>query len=142
MLADIVIGRAVSDGMGLNPTTHWGMTLLAMPWLGMSLVQAWRVGLKGPLTLLRRWLSGLAGLVAGLMLAVAVFLLNPLGGLSFDEADSLVRGPPLIDTLALAYLVPGIVMLVASLRLRTLRPFARRRQDGGRRRSRDPRDGL
>jgi uncharacterized membrane protein len=126
MLADILIARGLADGMGLDPGTHWGMALLAMPWLGMSLVQAWRVGLGGPLAMLRRWLSGLAGVLAGLMLAVAVFLLNPLGSLSPSEADATVRGPLLIDTLALAYLVPGLVMLGAGLRLPSLRPFVRR----------------
>lgn len=116
MLGDVLIGRWINDGMGLSLETHWGMSLLAMPWLGMALVQAYRTQFGG-FVRLRRWLASIAAALALILLALAVFVLNPLFSLWPDDQDGLARGPMLADSLALAYLVPGVIMLVAALRL-------------------------
>lgn len=125
MLADTLLGRWITDGMGLSADTHWGIGLLAMPWLGMALVQAWRSQLGGVLARLRRWLAVIYGLLAGLAFLLAATLLNPLFSSEYDSG-ALIRGPMVIDTLALAYLLPALVLFMATSRLRFLHRLLRR----------------
>ena len=100
------------------------MALVALPWLAMALVQLYRVKLGGRLALLRYGLAGVAGVIWGLGMLMAVTLMNPLFG--FDP----VRGPLLVDSLFVAYAVAGIVILSARRFLQHLPVWLRWGLDG------------
>lgn len=105
--------------------SHWGAALNALPWLILFASQLWRAGAStGIARRLRLAVAGLAGALGAAALISAVTLLNPL----FETwgGGNLILGPPLLDTLALAYAVPGLLLL-GYLRLdQALRPWARR----------------
>ncbi len=97
--------------------SHWGVTLNALPWLVLMLMQIYRARLGGPLKRLRQGIALLAGVFAFGGLAVAAVPMNPLFSWGPEQTSGLVRGPLVFDTLALAYLVPGLILLAAALRL-------------------------
>lgn len=108
LLADVLLLRWLSGGSWWQlQEAHWTVAALALPWLAMALVQLWRVALGGRMARLRYGLAALAGLIGGLGLLVAVGPLNPLFG-------GAVRGPLVLDTLFLAYLLPGAMLAGAA----------------------------
>ncbi|MCZ8333726.1 MAG: DUF2339 domain-containing protein [Rhodobacteraceae bacterium] len=108
LLADVMLVRWLSGGVWWQlPEAHWTVVALALPWLAMALVQLWRVGLGGPMARLRYGLAAVAGLIGGGGVLVAAGPLNPLFG-----GD--VRGPLLLDSLVLAYLLPGVMLGAAA----------------------------
>jgi uncharacterized membrane protein len=124
LLADVLLVRWLSDGRYWElPEAHWTVVALALPWLAMALVQLWRVGLGGPMARLRYGLAAVAGLIGIGGVLVAVGPLNPLFG-----GD--VRGPLLLDSLLLAYLVPGAMLGAAAWVMRHL-PLRLRQGMGG-----------
>jgi uncharacterized membrane protein len=106
------------------PESHWSVVLLALPWVAMALVQLWRVQLGGPMRRLREGLAAVAGVIGGLGLLSAMGVFNPL--LTGDA----VRGPLLLDTLAVAYLLPGVMLVAAAWRMGHL-PLRLRQGLGG-----------
>ena len=91
--------------------------LNAMPWAVLMLTQLYRAKLGGALKPLRQVIAALAGLLAiGGLLISAVFL-NPLLAYYPDGIGARVIGPLIFDTLALAYALPGLVLLIAAWRL-------------------------
>lgn len=94
--------------------THWGLTLNALPWAFFALMQLWRARVQSPLRDLRRVLAGLGGALAAARLASAASLGNPLFAWSADDLGALVKGPLVLDTLALAYAVPGLLLLIVA----------------------------
>jgi hypothetical protein len=92
---------------------HWTVAALALPWLAMALVQLWRAGLGGRMARLRFVLAGISGVIGGLGVLVAVGPLNPLFG-------GAVRGPLLLDSLTLAYLLPGAMLGAAAWKMEHL----------------------
>lgn len=108
LLADVLLLRWLSGGsLWQLEEAHWTVAALALPWLAMALVQLWRVGLGGRMARVRYGLAGLAGLIGGGGALVAAGPLNPLFG-----GD--VRGPLLLDSLLLAYLLPGAMLAGAA----------------------------
>ncbi|MGL4319248.1 MAG: DUF2339 domain-containing protein, partial [Paracoccaceae bacterium] len=99
--------------IGGGQINHWQATLSAMPWIVLMLTQLYRVGAGQAFRNLRFGLAGLAGAIAAYLLAIAVFPQNPLFTYSPDDLSELVQGPPVIDTLLLAYAVPGLMLLLA-----------------------------
>lgn len=98
------------------PDSAVALTLNAMPWLILMLVQIYRMPLGGPLRPLRGAMAIGAGLLAALGLAAAVGPFNPLFAGQGDPG-ALVRGPWLFDTLLVAYGLPGLLLLAAAARL-------------------------
>lgn len=111
LLADVLLWRLLE---ALLPVTYsveaWRITLLALPWLAVSLGQLVRARLGGALRFIRIGLSILTGTFYALLQLGAVTIANPAAGI-FGE--SRVFGPPVVDTLAIAYALPGIVLIVA-----------------------------
>ncbi len=125
LLADVLLLRWISGGAGrLPPEAHWAAALLVLPWLAMALVQLYRVKLGGRLTVLRYGLAGVAGVIWGLGMLVAVTVLNPL------VWGDLVRGPLVLDSLFVAYGLTGGVILLARRWLGHLPVWLRRGMDG------------
>jgi len=92
-------------------------SLNAMPWLVLGLSQTYRAGLGPTLRRTRLALGGVAGAIAAGLLLIAALPLNPLFFAYPDDLGALVLGPWLLDTLALAYALPALVLLAAAWRL-------------------------
>lgn len=127
ILANVLIARALTPPPAVDATatyvpqtlpmeTHWGMTLNALPWVIFALMQLWRARQVSPLQPLRRALAGLGGMIAAAGLASAATLGNPLFGWSAEDLGARVQGPPVLDTLALAYALPGLLLLAVAWR--------------------------
>lgn len=111
LLADVVLVRWLSGGAWWDmPEAHWTVVALALPWVAMALVQLWRAGLGGRMVRLRFGLAAVSGVIGGLGVLGAVGPLNPL-------FVGVVRGPLLVDSLALAYLLPGVMVGVAGWKM-------------------------
>lgn len=118
ILANILIIRwLLPSDAPVDVETHWSASLNALPWLVLMLMQIYRARLGGVLRRLRQAIALLAGLTAGAALAAAVGPFNPLLGYAPEDTAMLVRGPLGIDTLALAYAVPGLILLLAAGKL-------------------------
>ncbi len=117
IFANVLISRWLDIGNGYNVESHWGVTLNAMPWLVLMLMQLYRARLGGPLLRLRQAIAVVAGGLAAAGLAVAAVPQNPL--FTYDPADveGLVRGPYILDSLLLAYGVPGVLLLLAAWKM-------------------------
>ncbi len=116
ILANVLITRwLITDSIYDRLLTHWGFALNAMPWLVLMLMQIYRVQLGGALAWLRRGIAVVAGLLAGGLMAVSAGIANPL--LGTYPGDNLVIGPPLLNSLLLAYGVPGLMLLAAAWRI-------------------------
>ncbi len=123
IFVDLVIFRWLRDSFaGDAAATHWGLTLLALPWLVTALVALWRLQVGGPLMPLRKALAALTGAIGLAGLVGAVVVANPLlsPGTSGDNA---VAGPAPFDTLTLAYLLPAAFAFAAARGLRTRLPW-------------------
>lgn len=107
----------VPEGGAGGLDSHYAMTLTALPWLVLMLMQLYRAQIGGALRRLRLGIAVLAGGLAAGGLAVAVFPLNPLLAWGPEDRSGLVRGPWLLDSLALAYLVPGLLLAAAAWRM-------------------------
>ena len=114
LFANVLIARA----LGYSSLTDWSgealdLTLNAMPWLILMLVQLYRMPLGGPLRLLRGALAALGGLIGGAGLLGAALPANPLlaGGGLYNVQP--VRGPLVFDTLMVTYLMPAVLLLAA-----------------------------
>ncbi len=97
--------------------THWGASLNALPWLVLMLMQIYRARLGGVLMRLRQAIAVVAGVLAAGALALAVGPFNPLFSYYAEDAGALVLGPLVLDTLLLAYGVPGLMLLAAVWKL-------------------------
>ncbi|SNX68769.1 uncharacterized membrane protein [Cereibacter ovatus] len=92
--------------------THWFLTLQAVPWLLVAGAQLWRVqGDGGRVDLLRRVIAAGAALLAAVPLLLSLTLANPL----VAGADGRIIGPPILDSLALAYAVPAALLIAGAL---------------------------
>ncbi|RAZ86444.1 DUF2339 domain-containing protein [Cereibacter johrii] len=93
--------------------THWFLTLQALPWLVVAGAQLWRIGAGGRIDLLRRIVAAGAFALALMPLGLAVTAANPLGAGLRGE----ILGLPLLDTLLLAYALPGGLFLLGARHL-------------------------
>lgn len=108
VLADIVVYRALEDyAQSFAFDSHWGLALMAYPWLVLALVQLYRAGLGGWLRWMRYGIAAVA-LVFFVLPTLATLLSdNPL---SYGNA---VIGPLVVDSLMLAYVLPGATLILA-----------------------------
>lgn len=126
LLANVLITRWLDglDASSESLSTHWGIALNAMPWLIVALAQLYRMTLPGWLRWVRLGVAAVAGLIWAAGTAATLTLANPLGP-SWSGKAHLVRGPLLLDTLFVAYALPGIILLVALRFLGHLHRWAR-----------------
>lgn len=122
LLANALLARWVQAAFeGEALFSHWSLSLAALPWLIVALVQLYQTRLPGSLRWVHWTLAVVAGGVAALGIGLAVTLANPLSPWSEP-----VLGPLLLDTMVLAYLLPGAVILAALARLGHLSWLLRR----------------
>ena len=113
ILANVLLERWVPVPSGwLGGFTHWNLSLHAMPWLVMALVQLYRLKIGGWLRRVRIGLAGIAGLIAAVGIGAAAGPLNPL----FDAWQE-VGGTLPFDTLLLAYALPALLLLAPVRRM-------------------------
>lgn len=100
--------------------THWGSVLNALPWLMLMLSQLYRMrpGVWG--NALRMVVAAIGGIGAIAGLGVALGPANPL--VSSSEP---VIGPPVLDSLLLAYAIPGAILILAMRAMPHLAPTLR-----------------
>ncbi|MCA0907573.1 DUF2339 domain-containing protein [Ruegeria marisrubri] len=103
-------------GEGGADNSHWGLGLLAVIWLLLAFAQVQRFGLGGKLNYLR-YLLALFFAGHGLFyLLLALADQNPL----FDPNADPVLGPPVLNTLAVAYLLPALAIGGSAWRIREM----------------------
>ena len=120
VLANVLLTRWLvpPEAMGSALDYNYVAALNAMPWLVLALTQAYRAGLGPSLRRLRIVLASLGALLAGAGLLIAALPLNPLFASYEDGIGAKVTGPLVLDTLALSYALPGLMLLLAAWRLR------------------------
>ncbi|MCY1126957.1 DUF2339 domain-containing protein [Frigidibacter sp. RF13] len=112
LFVNVMVLRQFDDESTLS---HWALTLNSMPWLVLALVQLYRLQLGGALRWLRWVIASVAGLIALGGLGLSALPANPLFGLL--DSRGWVRGPVILDSLLVAYLIPGLMLIVAARRL-------------------------
>ena len=118
ILANLLIMRFILPSEAPSDVeTHWSAGLNALPWLVLMLMQIYRARLGGVLVRLRQAIALVAGLLALGALALAVGPFNPLFSYYAEDAGALVLGPMLVDSLLLAYGVPGLMLLATVWKL-------------------------
>ncbi|MEO0668927.1 MAG: DUF2339 domain-containing protein [Pseudomonadota bacterium] len=117
VLASILLMRLLDSMIGNAATeSHWALGLYAVIWLLLSVTQLIRMDrLGGWMLVIRAGLAAVFGLVGLGALLLALTLFNPLFGLFSDK----VAGPPLINTLLVAYLLPALVLALGAWKIRT-----------------------
>lgn len=118
IFANVLITRWLGwDNVGNTTESHWGVTLNAMPWLVLMLMQIYRARLGGALLRLRQAIAVVAGVIAAGGLAVSVVVMNPLFSYYPDDPGARIIGPFVLDSLLLAYGVPGLILLLAAWKM-------------------------
>jgi uncharacterized membrane protein len=126
LLANVLIMRWLTQGVSEDWVfTHWALSLNAMPWLIMALIQLYRLQLGGALRWLRWAIAGVAGLLAAGGMIAAVGPANPVLGLFFGGPEGLVYGTYIFDTLLVAYGLPALLLLAAASRMKHLADWLR-----------------
>ena len=95
-----------SFGEGNATNSHWGLSLLAIIWLLLALAQVQRFELGGKLNYARYLLAAFFAGHGFLRLGQALFDANPL----LSPVAPPVLGLPVLNTLAVAYLLPALVV--------------------------------
>ena len=103
--------RWLDGGASTWVPEHLSASLMALPWIGAMCTQIYRVARIQTLRKLRLILAGLCAVLGLGLLGIAALPLNPL------LTGEAVLGPILLDSLALAYLMPGLILLAAAFRL-------------------------
>lgn len=117
LFVNVLITRWLTAGQSDSwLAAHWALTLNALPWAILMLTQLYRLQLGGALRWLRWAIAAGAGLLAVLGIGAAVLPANPLFG-EIGGAAGLVQGPPVLDSLFVAYAVPALLFLLAVTRL-------------------------
>ena len=118
MLLSLLILRWIDVNAPVGSSdSHWSLGLISAIWFGLAIAQLQRTGVGGLLRQVRWGLSGLFFLFGLGGVAMALTGANPLLN-SLNYAA--VLGHALINTLAAAYLLPGLVLLAGALRMRQL----------------------
>lgn len=116
MLISLLLIRFLEDVLpGGHTDTHWAMGLFAVIWLGLMLAQLLRIeSLGGALAIVRTGLGIVFALIGFGALALGLTVFSPLLNSWSDD----VAGPPVLNTLIPAYLLPALLLAIGAWRLR------------------------
>ncbi len=106
LLANVLIYKA----MGPAADGHAVFSLQGLVWLVSMANQLYRLRVGGPLRWVRVVLSVIFGLVAAVLIGVALLLANPL------DYGNPVAGPLVFDSLFIAYLLPALPLALIGWR--------------------------
>lgn len=117
ILLSLLIYRAINS-MGGNASveSHWSLGILATIWIALGLTQLRRLSIGGKLAVLRKILATIFLLIGAVQLVIGVSIFNPLLGFFGNR----VLGPPLVNTLLPAYLLPALVLAFGARWLRDM----------------------
>jgi uncharacterized membrane protein len=102
--------------MGTGPDRHWSVGLFATVMAVSMMAQLYRLQVAdGIIVAFRKVLAGLFGLLTGVFVLMQFGVNNPL-----TSSAEIVRGPYLLDSLALAYLPLAAVFAVGAWRITAL----------------------
>ena len=115
-LVSLLLFRALERMTGVDHNaTHWAMGLYATIWLGLMIAQLLRLeGLGGVLSIVRAGLAAVFGVIGFGALMVGLTALSPL----LTGWGDAVAGPPVVNTLVVAYFVPACALALGAWRLR------------------------
>jgi uncharacterized membrane protein len=124
LLATILLWRAVLELIPTgtyNEVNHWSAALFGLTWSFLALAQLYRLNQVAELRWLRRLLALAFSVLATVAFLASLTILNPAVGFSraFGLADPIFGIQPL-DTLTLAYAVPGALFAALAARARWL----------------------
>lgn len=109
-------------GEGGAENSHWGLGLLAVIWLLLAYAQIQRFVLGGKLNYARYLLAAFFAAHGVVRLAQALTEANPL----LNPLADPVLGPPVLNTLAVAYLVPALAIGFSAWRIPAMPVLLRR----------------
>jgi len=113
ILANLLLTRALIEAGGENwATSYWGLSLNALVWFFVAFAQFDRMRAGGPLRRVRLVLGIIFTVLGAIPLIAAATVLNPL--MFWAEP---VLGLVVLNTLAIAYLLPAVLFWLASRRL-------------------------
>lgn len=113
ILASLLLSRALIDAGGENwVTSYWGLSLQSLVWFFVAFAQFDRMRAGGPLRRVRLVLGIIFAFLGAVPLVTSVTLVNPV----MDWSEP-VLGPVVLNTLAVAYLLPAALFWLASHRL-------------------------
>lgn len=132
LFGTVLISRWLIAGEGDRIGTHWGMTLEALPWLILMLVQLYRLraGARA-LRILRAVIAAGAASLGLFFVAASAIFFNPVAGFMGSGPHTWVKGPFILDTLLVAYALPGVLLLAGAARLGHLPRWLRRGLQAG-----------
>ena len=105
ILASLLLLRGIESMAGTTHTdSHWAFGIWATIWIVLGLTQLRRLSMGGTLKYLRVALAVLFLVIGGLALLLTLSVFNPLLGIEHDP----VLGPPFINTLLPAYILPAV----------------------------------
>ena len=119
VLVSLIIFRTIDAYTGVDgDASHWSMGIYAAIWFTLALAQVQRLQITGQSWMMQvRMVLGAIFAVIGLgALALALTLFSPL----FMDQYMKVAGPPLFNTLAVAYLLPALVLTLGWMRISTI----------------------
>ncbi|MEM6740648.1 MAG: DUF2339 domain-containing protein [Pseudomonadota bacterium] len=116
LLLSVLLYRWLDSLSEGQTESHWAMGLFATIWLGLMAAQLHQLPLGGPLRLVRGALAAMFGFFGFSALAFALTLANPVQSPIAGD----VLGPPVLNTLAVAYLLPALVLAGTVWQLKAL----------------------
>ncbi|PUB15599.1 DUF2339 domain-containing protein [Yoonia sediminilitoris] len=117
ILLSLLLFRAIEYwGTEVDSFSHWALGLGATIWIMLGMGQWRRLQIGGPLFVVRAAFGTIFLLIGMVQLGLAVSVMNPLFALVGDS----VLGPPVLNTLIPAYLLPGVVFAVGARWLHAL----------------------
>lgn len=114
-LSSIFISIAFLRAFDDADNGHAMVGVFALIWLISSANQLYRMQIPGKMRWVRMGLAGVFGVIGLLALAAALTVVNPL-----MARYEVVQGPPILDSLMLAYALPALMFGFVALRFRHL----------------------
>lgn len=116
VLVSVLLFRAIDAWAGTDGVaSHWSMGIYAAIWFTLALVQLQRMQIESQSKMneVRKILGALFAFIGLGALAMALTFYSPL----FMQYRVVVVGPPLFNTLAVAYLFPALVLTAGWMRI-------------------------
>ena len=129
VMVSLFVFRAIDAATGVDgDASHWSMGIYAAIWFTLALAQVQRLQITSQswMSQVRMVLGAIFAVIGLCALALALTLFSPL----FSGQYMKVVGPPLFNTLGVAYLLPALVLVVGWMRIQTIPALLRMGMQG------------
>jgi len=119
IFGSLILFRIIDASVGgKGHDSHWSMGIYAAIWFTLALAQVQRMEINSHSWMreVRKVLGAIFAVVGLSTLAAALTMYSPL----FMDQPMKVAGPPLFNTLAVAYLLPALVLTAGWLRIKLM----------------------